>query len=71
MRSRLMVAVLASAISAVLMSGCGKDEPAPPPAPAAEPVAFAPATAMLTPVPVPTIALGPRLAYLDLGLTLF
>jgi len=35
------------------------------------PAGFAPATAMLTPVPVPTIAVGPRLAYLDLGLTLF
>jgi hypothetical protein len=44
---------------------------APAPIPATEPVSFAPATAMLTPLPVPTIALGPRLAYLDLGLTLF
>lgn len=38
-------------------------------APAA--LAFAPATAFLVPMPVPAFAAGPRLAYLDLGLTLF
>lgn len=38
---------------------------------ASAPVAFAPATVFLTPIPVPVVSAAPRLAYLDLGLTVF
>ena len=67
-------AKLADARASISMGKAGMS------APAAKPAAsFAPATAFYTPVPIPTIEAAPapapkaepRLAYLDLGLTLF
>ena len=61
-RTRLSQALLAAAVGAVALTGCGRDEPAPPaPAPAATPAEPAP------PAPAPVLAPAAAPATVTLG----